>query len=879
MADEAYKQQLKDEIASLREQIAIATATPTPGPTSGLASFLTPAPTATPEPIITPVATPEAGPSLFERMQQGYAQNYAANKLLYPYSLQSLLLPKALDIESLRTYPEEAASIAGSIVGGTAGTVLGGPVGGILGGALGSYADVPVQTAIDYLSGTNISPGARIGEATKEAGLGAVLEAGLRGVGGPLVKAVGPTASKIATKVSDYFGPQTIEKARAVVGREIANIASPEQLATAAIEKEALGPLGESLTVADLTGSQQAAMAERRLAGTSAGQANVEFANTAKQQLDELNRTATSLVDIADPNPKKAGQAVKTLLLSAEAKEKQAAGDKFTPELKSLEAPVKGLAARAKNLFIKFFPQSDLNAPSSELMGKYKDVLALTKPVGKLEKGKTATTTVGRIQELRSSILEIARGAEKGSRDEVFAKGLVDALDKQIDEVPGSEALVEARNAWRQYKQRWFYDESGQRTPLNKLLRKQSPEDIIADVSKKSAVSDEYAKVLGGLEPNKLATEMADFAQQPTVEAKLKWIRNKRAIYADSPIWPTVQKWEEVLNKIKNKGELAAVEGLNAENINVQAQSLVRALGGKTPESAIVATAKDVGSILAGSGGMTRLAANAPIIGPRLEASTNLTAQALTEALKDPATALEYMKAGKLDELTTAAARAARGEAFTSALSGAAPQVAALARGAGLFEPTPELAPIEEQAPTMSREDILAKIASIEERLAKKKTTPTPTATPTSASTKAPESVKVGKQNISIPTGEEFAPASLVKAVMKVESGGKQEAVSPKGATGLMQLMPGTAKELGVDPKDPQENVEGGSKYLQRMINKYGSKELALAAYNWGPGNIDRAIKKVKAAGKKVTWQSVLDEVKVPKETRNYVSKVISLEA
>jgi len=150
-----------------------------------------------------------------------------------------------------------------------------------------------------------------------------------------------------------------------------------------------------------------------------------------------------------------------------------------------------------------------------------------------------------------------------------------------------------------------------------------------------------------------------------------------------------------------------------------------------------------------------------------------------------------------------------------------------------------------------------------------------PSATPAPA----PESVKVGKQNISIPTGKEFAPASLVKAVMKVESGGKQEAVSPKGATGLMQLMPGTAKELGVDPKDPQENVEGGSKYLQRMINKYGSKELALAAYNWGPGNIDRAIKKVKAAGKKVTWQSVLDEVKVPKETRNYVSKVISLEA
>jgi soluble lytic murein transglycosylase-like protein len=142
----------------------------------------------------------------------------------------------------------------------------------------------------------------------------------------------------------------------------------------------------------------------------------------------------------------------------------------------------------------------------------------------------------------------------------------------------------------------------------------------------------------------------------------------------------------------------------------------------------------------------------------------------------------------------------------------------------------------------------------------------------------ASESVKVGKQNISIPTGEEFAPASLVKAVMKVESGGKADAVSPKGARGLMQLMPATAKELGVDIDDPQDNVKGGSKYLRQMLNKYGSKELAAAAYNWGPGNIDRAIKQVKAAGKKVTWQNVLNEVKVPRETRNYVSKVISLE-
>ena len=147
-----------------------------------------------------------------------------------------------------------------------------------------------------------------------------------------------------------------------------------------------------------------------------------------------------------------------------------------------------------------------------------------------------------------------------------------------------------------------------------------------------------------------------------------------------------------------------------------------------------------------------------------------------------------------------------------------------------------------------------------------------------SESTPAKETVAVGKQNISIPTGKEFAPPSLVRAVMKVESGGKQEAVSPKGATGLMQLMPGTAKALGVDPKDPQENVEGGSKYLQQMLNKYGKKDIALAAYNWGPGNIDRAIRQVKADGKRVTWANIMQAVKVPMETRLYVNKVLTNE-
>lgn len=106
---------------------------------------------------------------------------------------------------------------------------------------------------------------------------------------------------------------------------------------------------------------------------------------------------------------------------------------------------------------------------------------------------------------------------------------------------------------------------------------------------------------------------------------------------------------------------------------------------------------------------------------------------------------------------------------------------------------------------------------------------------------------------------EQNVSPTLISQIIHQESRGNPDAVSPKGAQGLMQLMPDLSNKFNIDPFDPESNIKVGTRYFAEMLKKYGQVDLALAAYNAGPGAVDK-----------------YDGIPPFNETQNYVSTILA---
>jgi len=151
--------------------------------------------------------------------------------------------------------------------------------------------------------------------------------------------------------------------------------------------------------------------------------------------------------------------------------------------------------------------------------------------------------------------------------------------------------------------------------------------------------------------------------------------------------------------------------------------------------------------------------------------------------------------------------------------------------------------PVEEQAPTQELPEL--------------------SSTPRTSSAATPKGSQWLDPIIAKASRRYGVDVGLIKAVIKAESNFNPNAVSHAGARGLMQLMPGTARTLGVsDSFDAEQNVMGGTKFLRDLLDRYnGNVDSALAAYNWGPGNVDKR------------------PDRMPAETRSYLARVKQLYA
>lgn len=173
---------------------------------------------------------------------------------------------------------------------------------------------------------------------------------------------------------------------------------------------------------------------------------------------------------------------------------------------------------------------------------------------------------------------------------------------------------------------------------------------------------------------------------------------------------------------------------------------------------------------------------------------------------------------------------------------------------------------------------LMEELRMLRQALESRAGTPTPTETPREEEPRAQMKPMALRRNASVEERiQRFTQEDpLIQSIIFQESRGKLGQKSPAGAVGLMQLKKAAAKDMNVkDRTDPEENLTGGTGYYRRLEKMFGDEELALAAFNWGMGNVGKKLKELERKGRDQTWGNIVKHFGVPSETIDYVKEVL----
>lgn len=409
------------------------------------------------------------------------------------------------------------------------------------------------------------------------------------------------------------------------------------------------------------------------------------------------------------------------------------------------------------------------------------------------------------------------------------------------------------------------------KTLKNKTLK---PEKLVSDVLKDSTTFRQLETMIGSDSPifDALKVQVTKELKSLTPEARATKIRNNEVVYRNlfKGDFNYLDATAGVIEKERAKAKAALPGGGSQTQPKSEAKKLIDAIsaGEKPASSAIekVQAAQKVatGSLLAGGLGSLLYAAH-PVLGAVVGAGTKYGANLLQAARQDARGNALYDILMNPESAQRAAIKGQELQARRRALSTALTPDIATQRGAlpilrGQSEPSESPSVIVAPQPSSQNVDDL--ISDLRRQLQPSSSIPG----------------KAGKLDVSyLADKQTYVDPTLVKAVIQAESGNNPNAKSPKGAQGLMQLMPATAKDLGVkNANNPEENVDKGSKYLGTLLKRYGGdEELALAAYNWGLGRVDKGLAKLDKMGIERSWENLKDHNTIPGETLVYVPRVL----